>query len=97
MGTALERTSELSREIVLRLRNRLQIAAARRDDRIDERVSEHWISWRSRKGSRIFAEIRPLGERVQIFLLPSPRELRERSGLVKERRGRAASSTATPQ
>jgi len=83
LRTALERTSDISREIVLGLRNRLQVAAARRDDRIDEHVSEHWISWRSRKGSRIFAEIRPLGGRVQIFLLPSPRELRDNSGLAK--------------
>ena len=83
MATALERTSDSSREIVLGLRNRLQLVAARRDDRIDEHVSEHWISWRSRKGNRIFAEIRPLGARVQIFLLPSPRELRDNSGLAK--------------
>ena len=83
MGTALERTSDISREIVVGLRNRLQLAAAKRDDRIDEHVSEHWISWRSRKGSRIFAEIRPLGGRVQIFLLPSPRELQDDSGLAK--------------
>src|SRR5437879_13337301 len=83
MATAIERTSEESRAIVLALRVRLQAAAARRDDRIDEHVSEHWISWRSRKGSRIFAEIRPLGGRVQIFLLPSPRELRDNSGLAR--------------
>ena len=83
MATALERTSDSSREIVLGLRNRLQLVAARRDDRIDEHVSEHWISWRSRKGNRIFAEIRPLGARVQIFLLPSPGELRDNSGLAK--------------
>lgn len=83
MATALERSSDSSREIVLGLRNRLQIAAARRNDRIDEHVSEHWISWRSRNGNRIFAEIRPLRERVQIFLLPSPRELRNGSGLAK--------------
>jgi len=83
LGTALERTSDISREIVVGLRNRLQLAAAKRDDRIDEHVSEHWISWRSRKGIRIFAEIRPLGGRVQIFLLPSPRELQDNSGLAK--------------
>src|SRR5437899_846038 len=83
LATALERTSDSSREIVRGLRNRLQLAAGRRDDRIKEHVSEHWISWRSRKGSRIFAEIRPLGGRVQIFLLPSPRELQDDSGLAK--------------
>ena len=83
MATAIERTSDASRAIVLALRGRLQAAAARQDDHIDERVSEHWISWRSRKGNRIFAEIRPLRERVQVFLLPSPRDLRDGSGLAK--------------
>ena len=52
MATAIERTSEESRAIVLALRVRLQAAAARRDDRINEHVSQHWISWRSRKGNR---------------------------------------------
>ena len=83
MATAIERTSEESRAIVLALRVRLQAAAARRDDRINEHVSQHWISWRSRKGNRIFAEVRPLRERVQVFLLPSPRDLRDGSGLAK--------------
>lgn len=83
MATALERTSDSSRAIVIGLRERLEVTAARRDDRIDERVGKHWIAWRSRNGSRIFAEVRPLQERVQIFLLPSPRLLRDGSGLAK--------------
>ena len=83
MATALERTSDSSRKIVLELRDRLRVAAARRDDRIDERVSKQWIAWRSRKGNRVFAEIRPLRERVEIFLLPAPHDLRDGSGLAK--------------
>lgn len=83
MTTALERTSGSSREIVVGLRDRLQVTAARRDDRIEERMGKQWIAWRSRKGNRIFAEIRPLRERVEIFLLPAPRDLRDRFGLAK--------------
>jgi len=83
MATAIERTSDASREIVLALRSRLEATAAERDDRIDEHMSQHWISWRSRRGIRIFAEIRPLRERVQIFLLPPPRNLRDLTGLAK--------------
>lgn len=83
MPTAIERTSASSRAIVVALRSRLRAAAAEREDRIDERMGEHWISWRSRRGHRIFAEIRPLRERVEVFLLPSPRDLRDGSGLAK--------------
>lgn len=84
MATAIERTSESSREIVAALRSRLRAAAEAREDRIDERMGEHWISWRSRRGNRVFAEIRPLRERVEVFLLPAPREMHGGRGLAKQ-------------
>ena len=83
MRTAIERTGPVSKAIVVALRARLRAVAAEREDRIDERMSQQWISWRSRKGNRIFAEIRPSRERVEVFLLPSPRDLRDGSGLAK--------------
>jgi len=83
MASVIERTSDSSRAIVVALRDRVQAAAAKRDDQLNERVSRYWIAWRSRKGNRVFAEIRPMRERVEVFLLPAPRDLRDGSGLAR--------------
>ena len=83
METAIDRTSEMSKEIVRALRKRVEHAAARREDRLDERVSRYWIAWRSRKRNRVFAEIRPLRGRVEVFILPRPRDLRDSDGLAR--------------
>src|SRR6266540_2095057 len=64
MQTAIDRTSDASREIVEALRRRLRDAAARRED-------------------RVFAEIRPLRKRVEVFILPGPRQLRGGAGLAR--------------
>ncbi len=84
MKTAIERTSETSRAIVDALRDRVRIVAARRDDRVVERVSRYWIAWRSRNRDRVFAEIRPLRERVEVFILPRVRDLRDAAGLARQ-------------
>ena len=76
-------TPGTSRAIVTALRERVRTAASRRGDRIDEHVGEHWISWRSRKRDRVFAEIRPLRGRIQVFILPGPRDLQDHSGLAQ--------------
>src|SRR3989442_14477419 len=83
METAIDRTSDASREIVEALRQRLRLAAARREDRLDEHVSRYWIAWRSRNRDRVFAEIRPLRKRVEVFILPGPLELRGGAGLAR--------------
>src|SRR6266566_1607912 len=83
METAIDRTSDASREIVEALRQRLRVAAARHEDRVDEHVSRYWIAWRSRNRDRVFAEIRPLRKRVEVFILPGPRELRGGAGLAR--------------
>ena len=83
METAIDRTSDASREIVEALRRRLRDAAARREDRVDEHVSRYWIAWRSRNRDRVFAEIRPLRNRVEVFILPGPRQLRGGAGLAR--------------
>lgn len=82
MERAMEWTPETSRAIVAALRERVRTVAIRQGDRIVEHVGENWISWRSRKRNRVFAEIRPLRGRVQVFILPGPRELRDGGGLA---------------
>lgn len=83
METAIDRTSDASREIIEALRQRVQVAAARREDRLDERVSRYWIAWRSHNRDRVFAEIRPLRGRVEVFILPGVRDLRDSAGLAR--------------
>jgi len=78
-----EWTGRTSREIVAALRERVGIAAHRRQDRIVERAGRHWIAWRSRQADRVFAEIRPLRGRVQVFILPRPRDLMDSAGLAR--------------
>jgi len=76
-------TPGTSRAIVTALRERVRAAASRRGDRVDEHIGEHWISWRSRKRDRVFAEIRPLRGRIQVFILPRPRDLQDHGGLAE--------------
>ena len=83
MEAVSEWTSGTSRAIVSALRERVRSAAERRQDRIEERVSRYWIAWSSSKRNRVFAEIRPLHGRVQIFILPGPRDLRDSTGLAR--------------
>jgi len=83
MEAVREWTSQTPREIVAALRERVRIAAHRRQDRVVERAGRHWIAWRSRQVDRVFAEIRPLRGRVQVFILPRPRELTDASGLAR--------------
>lgn len=82
MERTMEWTPRTSRAIVAALRERVRTIAIRQGDRIVEHVGENWISWRSRKRNRVFAEIRHLRGRVQVFILPGPRELRDGGGLA---------------
>src|SRR3989475_10579089 len=83
MEAASEWNGRTSREIVGALRERVRTAAHRRHDRVLEHAGRHWISWRSRRADRVFAEIRPLRGRVQVFILPGLRELSDGSGLAR--------------
>ena len=78
-----EWTSGTSRAIMAGLRERVRPAAIRRRDRIEERVGRYWISWRSRNRNRVFAEIRALQGRVQVFILPGPGDLRDSAGMAR--------------
>jgi hypothetical protein len=83
MERKTEWTSGTSRAIVAGLRERVRPAAIRRRDRIEEHVGRYWISWRSGNRNRVFAEIRALQGRVQVFILPGPRDLRDSTGLAR--------------
>jgi hypothetical protein len=83
MEAVSEWTGRTSEAIVDALRRRVATAARRRHDRLNERASHHWISWRSRNADRVFAEIRPLRGRIQVFILPAPRQLSDASGLAR--------------
>jgi hypothetical protein len=78
-----EWTSGTSRAIMAALRDRVRPAAIRRRDRIDERKGQVWVSWRSRNRDRVFAELRTLNGRIQVFILPGPRDLRDSTGLAR--------------
>ncbi len=77
MEDALVRTSDESREILGEFRRRIQALGHAHGDKIHEKVSEHWIGWRSTRHGRTFAEMRPLQERVQVFILPPKRALKD--------------------
>ncbi len=83
MEDALVRTSDESREIVGAFRKRIQALGHAHGDKIREKVSENWIGWRSLRHGRTFAEMRPLQERVQVFILPPKRGLKDPSRLAK--------------
>ena len=83
MEDALVRTSDESREIVGAFRKRIQALGHAHGDKIREKVSENWIGWRSLRHGRTFAEMRPLQERVQVFILPPKRGLRDPTRLAK--------------
>jgi len=83
MEAVNEWNGRTSREIVGALRERVRTAAHRRHDRVLEHAGRDWISWRSRQADRVFAEIRPLRGRVQVFILPGLRELSDGSGLAR--------------
>ncbi len=83
MERTAEWTSGTSRAIMAGLRQRVRPAAIRRRDRIEEHVGRYWISWRSRNRNRVFAEIRALQGRVQVFILPGPHDLRDSTGLAR--------------
>lgn len=83
MDDALRRTSETSRAIVDAWYRRLDRLGRRRNDRIRKRVGVHWIAFRSDAQGRVFAEIRPRRDHVEVFILPPPNRLSDPLGLVR--------------
>jgi hypothetical protein len=83
MERSNEWTAGTSKAIMAALRDRVSRAAGRRGDRIVVRQGPNWTSWRSRRRDRVFAEIRPLRGRVQVFILPGPKDLRDGGGIAR--------------
>ncbi len=84
MEYALDRTSEVSREIVAQLRERMSGLAERHHDRLEVTQSQHWIGWRSGNRKRVFAEMRPHQRKVEVFILPSRRQLKDPKKLARD-------------
>jgi hypothetical protein len=83
MERRVEWTPGTSKAIVDALRDRVRAVAGRRGDRIVEHAGPNWTSWRSGKRDRVFAEIRALRGRIQVFILPRPSELRNGKDLAR--------------
>lgn len=76
MAGVLDRTSEESRALVERIGSELAAFGKKRNDRIVSKVGGHWIAVRSVRKGRVFAEMRPLKARVEVFILPGKEDLR---------------------
>ena len=83
MEDVLVRTSGESQAIVGQFRKRIRALGYDHGDRIREKVGAHWIGWRSTRHGKTFAEMRPLRERVQVFILPPKRSLKDPSRLAR--------------
>lgn len=71
------RSQEANGEALLRnLERKVSRSLEARGDVLQARHTGHWVSFRSRNLKRVFAELRPHTRDVEIFLLPSPEELR---------------------
>ena len=82
MEDILVRTSGESQAIVGQFRKRIRALGYDHGDRIREKVGPHWIGWRSTRHGKTFAEMRPLQGRVQVFILPPKRSLKDPSRLA---------------
>lgn len=83
MEDVLVRTSDESQAIVGAFRKRIRSMGHAHGDTIREKVGENWIGWRSVRHGRTFAEMRPLQERVQVFILPPKRGLKDPACLAR--------------
>src|SRR5207244_10675512 len=86
MEKTTEWTSGTSRAIMAGLRERVRPVVIRRRDRVEEHVGRYWMSWRSRNRNRVFAEMRALQGRGEVFILPGPRDLRDSGGRARAAR-----------
>ena len=75
MANAMRRAGMETRASLRRMLDELRSFLQSRDDELVVRVMSRWISIRGRKGGRVFAELRPSKESIEVFVLPSPREL----------------------
>ena len=75
MVNAMTRAGLETRACLRSMLDDLRAFASSRNDDIVVRVMSRWISVKSRNHGRVFAELRPGKEKIEIFMLPAPREL----------------------
>ncbi len=83
MERMVESEREASQAIVSELYRRLEALAAVRMDRIKVKRGKDWIGWASARRNRTFAELRAHRSRVEVFIRPSRRELRDPARLAE--------------
>jgi predicted transport protein len=80
---ALGRGGSRARELYLMLRERIETFERNNGDNFDERVMKYWISVRSSRKGKVFAEIRLNKEDIDIFILPEACQLVDHMSLAR--------------
>ncbi|MFQ5909496.1 MAG: hypothetical protein ACE5IJ_02105 [Thermoplasmata archaeon] len=80
---ALARGGSKARELYLMLRERIEAFEENNGDSFEERVMKYWISVKSRKKGKVFAEMRLHKEDIDVFILPSFEQLKDPDGLAQ--------------
>ena len=75
MVNAMRRAGPTLRASLARTMDELAEYASLHNDTLIVKVMSRWISLRSKRGKRVFAELRPSKDRVEAFVLPPPRDL----------------------
>ena len=83
MANAMRRAGIEMRDSLRRLLDELRDFVESKDDELVVRVMSRWISIRSKRGGRIFAEMRPSKDSVEVFVFPPPGELGSPSLVAK--------------
>jgi predicted transport protein len=58
--------------------------AERHHDRLEVKESENWIGWRSASRHRVFVELRPHRRKVEVFILPTRKQLKDPKKLARK-------------
>jgi hypothetical protein len=83
MERMMESRPEASQAIVNELFRRLDAHAATRTDRIRVTRGKYWIGWASARLGRTFAELRIHRTRVEVFIRPPRKALRDSASLAE--------------
>ncbi|MFQ6127285.1 MAG: hypothetical protein ACE5QW_00030 [Thermoplasmata archaeon] len=79
---ALSRGGSKARELYLMLRERIEAIEKSNGDNFEERVMKYWISVRSSRKRKVFAEMRLHKKDIDIFILPPFEQLKDPDGLA---------------
>lgn len=80
---ALDRGGPRARELYLMLRERMEAFERTNGDSFDEKVMKYWISMRSSRKGKVFAEIRLNKQDIDIFILPEASQLVDPTNLTR--------------